>query len=75
VEATLKDGSVRTRRSDKVVGHPTHPMSMDDCEEKFWSCAPFAANPIARDKLEQAVAKVRALETCDDVADIVRMLS
>jgi hypothetical protein len=58
-----------------VKGHPDLPMSMDDCEAKFWNCAPYAARELPRENLEAAVARVRALETLDDVGEIVRLLS
>lgn len=75
VEVTLKDGTRLSARADRVKGHPDEPMSLDDCEEKFWSCAPYAAKAMPREKLEAAVARVRRLETLSDAAEIVRLLS
>lgn len=75
VEVTLRNGQKVSQRVDRVKGHPANPMSFDDCAQKFWDCAPFAARPLARDKLEQAIDAVRQLERLDDVRDIVRLLT
>jgi hypothetical protein len=50
-------------------------MSIDDCEEKFWTCVPYAAKPLDRGRAEDVVRQVRDFENLDDVAAIVRLLS
>jgi hypothetical protein len=50
-------------------------MSFDDCAEKFWSCAPFAARELDRRKLEQAVETVRHLEQLEDISELVQLLT
>lgn len=74
VELALKDGGTSALRVDAVKGHPQNPMSFDDCAEKFWNCAQFAARPLDRLKLEQAVDTVRRLERLDDMRTLVRLL-
>jgi 2-methylcitrate dehydratase PrpD len=75
VDVTLRDGTRLSARADRVKGHPDRPMSMDDCEKKFWSCAPYAAKELPRAKLEAAVAAVRDLENLADAGEIVRLMS
>lgn len=74
VEVALKNGERAALRIDAVKGHPSNPMSFDDCAQKFWNCAPFAARPLERSKLERAVEEVRHLEDVADVSDLVRLL-
>jgi 2-methylcitrate dehydratase PrpD len=75
VEITLKDGREAALRVDAVKGHPRNPMSFDECAEKFWSCASFAARSLDRAKLEQAVEMVRDLEKVEDVSALVALLA
>ncbi len=75
VDVTLRDGTKLSARADRVKGHPDEPMTLDDCEAKFWDCAPYAAKELPRAKLETAVARVRDLEKLADAAEIVRLLS
>jgi len=75
VEVGLKDGRRVAKRVDAVKGHPSNPMSFDECAEKFWACAQFAARPLDISKLEQLVERVRRLEREDDVSDLVRLLT
>jgi 2-methylcitrate dehydratase PrpD len=75
VEVTLKDGRKLSQRVDLCKGHPKNPMSIDDCEEKFWTCVPYAAKPLDRGRAEDVVRQVRDFENLDDVAAIVRLLS
>ena len=75
VDVTLTDGRTLSCRVDSVKGHPSNPMSFDDCEEKFWSCVPYAAKPLARERLERLVERIRHLEQVDDVADLVALVT
>lgn len=75
VEVALKDGRRPSLRVDAVKGHPTNPMSFDDCAEKFWACAPFASRPLDRSRLEQAIESVRRLERVEDVSEVIGLLS
>lgn len=75
VEVALKDGRRESLRVDAVKGHPSNPMSFDDCAEKLWACAAFAARPLDRTRLSQAVEMVRELDRVDDVSDLVDLLS
>jgi 2-methylcitrate dehydratase PrpD len=74
VDVTLKGGRTLSARVDSVKGHPANPMSMDDCEEKFWACVPFAAKPVPHASLQELIEKVRALEQVDDVTELIGLL-
>ncbi|HEX2215251.1 MAG TPA: MmgE/PrpD family protein [Xanthobacteraceae bacterium] len=75
IEVALKNGRQAALRVDSVKGHPSNPMTFADCEQKFWSCAPFAARELDRFKLERCVDDVRRLDQVDDVSKLVRLLS
>jgi 2-methylcitrate dehydratase PrpD len=70
VEVRLKNGRQVAQHCDVVKGHPSNPMSFDDCRDKFWDCVRFSGTPFDRDRLEKLVDTVRRLETVDDVSGL-----
>ena len=70
VEVKLKNGRQVEQRCDMVKGHPSNPMSFDDCEEKFWNCIRFSGKPFDRSKLEELVETIRHLEKAEDVSSL-----
>jgi len=49
IAITLKDGSKLSREQDDYPGFLTHPMSWQDCLEKFMAlCAPFTSNKLLK---------------------------
>lgn len=75
VDICMKDGQVYTGSELHVKGHPDNPMSFDEVVEKFKLCATFSARPLAQEKLEGFVAKVKSLDRQDDVRSLVADLS
>jgi 2-methylcitrate dehydratase PrpD len=74
VEVALRNGRRAALRVDSVKGHPRNPMSFDDCAEKFFSCAAFAARAIDTAKLERTIETVRNLERVDDISELIVLL-
>jgi len=75
VEIETKGGKVYSKRVDYALGSPQNPMSMEGMVDKFRSCAGYAARPVAKEKLDQAVQMVKGLEDVTDVGQIVRLLA
>lgn len=75
VEVELNGGRTHSTRVERCKGHPDEPMTLDDLEDKFWACAPHAARPIERAKLEALVRLVRGIEDVPDVTEIVSLLA
>jgi len=63
------------RRVDTPYGHPQKPMSMSAIADKFRDCTNYCAKPLARERVEQVVEKVSALQDLADVAGIVACLA
>ncbi len=74
VEIRLCDGAVHTARVETAKGHPDNAVTLDDLTEKFYQCADVAAKPLRRDKLDEAVMRIRRMEDVDDVRSIVDLL-
>jgi 2-methylcitrate dehydratase PrpD len=71
VGITLSDGSTRVERRDVPRGGSTEPLSDEELEEKFRSCAAAALD-------RSVIARIRELVSCldrlDDVNELAAML-
>lgn len=72
VTVTLKDGRTLSRRVSQAKGQPKNPLTVGDLEVKFRDCA---ARVLPAERVESALAAVRALETVPDVSALARMLA
>jgi 2-methylcitrate dehydratase PrpD len=68
VEVMLKDGRKVEQHCDIIKGHPSNPMSFEDCEKKFWNCVRFSGKQFERAKLEKLVETIRHLEKAENVS-------
>jgi 2-methylcitrate dehydratase PrpD len=71
VTITLANGTKLRRRVSHAKGQPQNPLTMAELEVKFRDCA---ARVLPAERIEQALATVRALEGVPDVAALARML-
>lgn len=72
VAVTLDDGSVLKREAIDMVGRSgDNAMSRDELREKFMDCAGLV---ISSDAATQAFDALMALDTCDDLDDLVPFL-
>jgi 2-methylcitrate dehydratase PrpD len=69
----LKNGKIITGRADFAKGSPANPMSFEETATKFRGCADFAEWP--KEKVEQIIAFVKALETATDMSAVSPLLS
>jgi 2-methylcitrate dehydratase PrpD len=74
VEVTLRNGRKASRRVDFVKGHPNNPMTLEEVEEKFKTCLPFAARPLSPGKVSALIAAIKNFEALPDVSRIVQYL-
>jgi 2-methylcitrate dehydratase PrpD len=74
VEVTLRNGRKASRRVDFVKGHPNNPMTLEEVEEKFKACLPFAAKPLSPGKVSALIAAIKNFEALPDVSQIVQYL-
>ena len=73
VEVQLKDGRSDLVRVEAAPGHPRHPLSWNDVEQKFMDCA--AHGRIDPKDASRAFMTLRELEACDDLSTIVGSLT
>jgi 2-methylcitrate dehydratase PrpD len=75
IEILTKDGRRIERVGDHVPGSPESPMTWDGLFAKFRDCARVAAVPVPEGNIGQVQQMVRNLESLDEVADLLRVLS
>ena len=75
VEIRTRDGRLLQCRPDGMPGDPRNPVSTQRLEAKFRDCVSFAAKPVRKANVERAIGLIRKLDTLDDAAEIVRVLS
>jgi 2-methylcitrate dehydratase PrpD len=74
VSVQLEEGERFVRTLDVVYGSPDKPMSREAHLGKFRGNCAASAEPIAQDKVEQAIAAVETLERCADVRGAIDLL-
>jgi 2-methylcitrate dehydratase PrpD len=67
----LSDGSIRVERRDVPRGGSTEPLSDEELEEKFRSCAGIALDESAIARIRELVSR---LDRLDDVNELAAML-
>ncbi len=75
MEIKTKDGKTYSKREDYVFGNPRNPMSVEEQHEKFRYCAGYAAKPLPKRNIEEAIELVSKLEDADDVSRVVKLLT
>jgi 2-methylcitrate dehydratase PrpD len=75
VRIRTKDGQELIHRTDYVKGHPRNAMSLDDCLEKFKSCAPYAQVALGNKRIEEITDRFSNLETLQNTDELVKLLA
>ncbi|MHB1699603.1 MAG: MmgE/PrpD family protein [Acidobacteriaceae bacterium] len=75
VRVTMNDGREFTATTPYVRGHAKNPMSWHDLVEKFWKCVPYSAVGLPTAKLKRVIERCAALERCEDVSELVELLT
>jgi 2-methylcitrate dehydratase PrpD len=75
LEVRTKKGQVFSRRVAERRGSPTHPLTMEEIEEKFRQCARFARNPVPEDKLRDILLLLKGMEGQEDVTRILHLFA
>lgn len=75
VEIKTENGRVYSKRVDLVYGHPENPMSWEDLVLKFKDCLSYSAKSIPEKNISQAVEQIMDLEKCQDVNEVIHLLS
>ena len=71
----FRDGQTLEARVDFPKGHPTNPMSAAEFAAKAIDCAAFAGKPLGADTASRLISAVNALETVQDVSELVSILT
>lgn len=72
LDVYLRDGRVRHAETTEVRGSPTHPLSDDDLEAKFLSCARIA---VGERPARELVGFVQGFDGLDTVGQLSRLLA
>ena len=75
VEITTAGGQHYSARCDVALGHPDHPMTLDQRIAKFVDCAAAALTPVTKPQALQIVDAVARLERLDTIAPLMRLLA
>jgi 2-methylcitrate dehydratase PrpD len=68
-------GEIYSAEVDIPYGDPRKPLTDEQLLAKFYDCARYAAEPIARDRQEQLADLLLHLEQMEDIRDISRCLA
>jgi 2-methylcitrate dehydratase PrpD len=75
VEMTLKGGEVRHWRCTEMLASPGRRLSRDQHLAKFRRCWEFAQTPLPEQSREALIRMVDALETVEDVRELIALLT
>jgi 2-methylcitrate dehydratase PrpD len=75
VAIQFRDGHTLEARVDYARGHPNNPMSRAEFTAKSADCARLAVRPLAADVATRLSDAVHRLETADDLAELMAVLS
>jgi len=73
IEVQLKNGRHEVMRVDAAPGHPFHPLSWSDLEQKFVDCA--AHGDIEPTQAGRAYESLKQLQDCADLSEIITLLT
>jgi 2-methylcitrate dehydratase PrpD len=73
VEIALRDGRRHTVTLDRVLGHPTRPLTREQHLDKFRRCWTYGAERLPAADCDRAIALVDRLESLADVRELFRL--
>jgi 2-methylcitrate dehydratase PrpD len=73
-EIKLKNGEIKTKKVEFVYGHPNNPIDAESLVAKFINCASHSVKNISRKSLEKVVAMVMALESLEDMRELMKKI-
>ncbi len=58
---------------DYLKGSPEHPMSEEECREKFMECAHASIHPISKNGIDAMIEKTLNIEKVDDISEWISL--
>jgi 2-methylcitrate dehydratase PrpD len=74
IEIRMKDGNDYQRSVVYVKGHPSNPLSLEECAQKLRDCAHFSLKPVPEERVEHVIELVKRLETLPDATEVISPL-
>jgi hypothetical protein len=71
VQIRLRDGRELSEAVDRAIGHPGHPVSIDQLRSKFADCATRAARPLTSIQADDLASRILTIEQERDVGRAV----
>lgn len=75
VTVHLNSGAQHTARVDRILGHPSKPLSRDEHLEKFRRCCESARPPRSTAEQDALIGLCERLETLPDIKELLNHLS
>ena len=75
IEIAVRSGQRFAAGCSVALGHPDHPMTLEQRVGKFMDCASAAAVPLPRDRALQIVDIVTRLDDCANIEALMRLLA
>jgi 2-methylcitrate dehydratase PrpD len=75
VTVRFRDGQTVETRIDHPKGHPENMMTDAEFVAKAADCATYAARPLAPDTVHRLTSTVGALESLQDISELVRIVT
>jgi 2-methylcitrate dehydratase PrpD len=74
LRVTMEDGSTIERIAEDLKGSPTNALSAEELEEKFQTCAKYAAVPLKQKRLTRIIEEIKHLDERPDVENLVSLM-
>ena len=71
VKINMEDGQVIERTSTVLKGDPVNPLTKQELEEKFRTCAKYAVKPFGQDRLIRVKEEIGQLEERSDLSGLI----
>ena len=74
MEITMKGGGVHQGSVEIAIGFPGNPLTQQEHEQRFWDCMDYAPRSLPRNRAEEVISLVSALEQAEDVRSLVDLM-
>ncbi|MBI2830918.1 MAG: MmgE/PrpD family protein [Chloroflexi bacterium] len=74
IRIEMRNGEKYEKDVVYVKGHPSNPLSFEECAQKLRDCARFSVTPIPGTHIESIIDLVKRLETLPDVIEVIKPL-
>ncbi|MBI4242246.1 MAG: MmgE/PrpD family protein, partial [Candidatus Rokubacteria bacterium] len=74
IQVTLTDGRQHELRLERVIGHPSNPLTREQHLEKFRRCWGYGARRLREENCDRLIALVDRLEAVSDIRELIALV-